>query len=142
MNTSRSLMGRKQVSRAVLGFALLALGIGSSPTTVAATTYTSGPVYGGAFTWTTPALRVVPPTGSGFLGVAAFRGRFVAVERNAVASTSIDGATWVGHALPGPGGAARNGPDRGGHESGRDHRPGCCVDVGGRWHLGVDVGGR
>jgi hypothetical protein len=107
MKASRSLMGRKQISRAALGFALLALGIGPSPTTVTATSYTSGPVYGGAFTWTTPALTVVPPTGSGYLGVAAFRGRFVAVERNAVASTSSNGATWVGHALPGPSGAAR-----------------------------------
>ena len=107
MKASRSLMGRKQISRTALGFALLALGIGPSPTTVTATTYTSGPVYGGAFTWTTPALTVVPPTVSGYLGVAAFRGRFVAVERNAVASTSSNGATWVGHALPGPSGAAR-----------------------------------
>lgn len=107
MNTSRSLHSRKRISRVVLWFALLALGIGPSPATVAATTHISGPVYGGAISWTTPAQTVVPPTGSGFLGIAAFRGRFVAVERNAVASTSIDGATWVGHALPGPGSGAR-----------------------------------
>jgi hypothetical protein len=79
--------------------------------------YTIGPVYGGTFTWTTPALTRVPPTGNGFLGVTTFQGKFVAVERNGVASTSTDGATWVGRALPGPNGGANRaliaaGPNR------------------------------
>jgi hypothetical protein len=84
----------------MLGLALVTL-MSSQPAMTAASESTIGPVYGGTFTWTTPALTVVPPTGNGFLGVTTFRGRFVAVERNGVASTSIDGATWVGHALPG-----------------------------------------
>lgn len=109
--------GRTRISRSMLGLALVALIIGQSATTVAATEYTSGPVYGGTFTWTIPALTVVPPTGVGFLGVTAFRGRFVAAERNGVASTSADGVTWVGHALPGPNGGTNRaivaaGPNR------------------------------
>lgn len=94
------------MSRSALGFVLIALVTAQSAMIVAAAEYTSGLVYGGTFTWTTPALTVVPPTGSGFLGVTAFRGRFVAVERNGVASTSLDGAAWVGHAAPGPNGGS------------------------------------
>ncbi len=93
-------------TRRMLSLALAVLTVGQPGTTVAATEYVSAPVFGGTFMWTTPALTVVPPTGIGFLGVATFRGRFVAVERNRVASTSIDGATWVGHALPGSNGNA------------------------------------
>ncbi len=93
-------------TRRLLGLALAALITSQPVTTVTATEYASAPVFGGTFMWTTPALTIVPPTGIGFLGVATFRGRFVAVERNRVASTSLDGATWVGHQLPGPNGGA------------------------------------
>lgn len=81
-------MRQTQMPRRVLRFVPIVLVIGQSATSLAATEYTSGLVFGGTFTWTTPALPVVPPTGSGFLRVAAFRGQFVAVERNGVASTS------------------------------------------------------
>jgi len=94
------------MSRSLLGLALVVAIVGQSATTATATDYATGPVYGRMFSWTPPALTVVPPTGNGFLGVTAFRGRFVAVERNGVASASVDGATWVGHALPRPAGGA------------------------------------
>jgi hypothetical protein len=73
-----------------------------STSTVTATDETSGPVFGGTFSWTTPLLASLPPVANGFLGVASFRGRFIAVGRNRLAATSSDGATWVGHPLPGP----------------------------------------
>jgi len=93
--------GRPRVFRCALELALVLAIIGQTATTVAATEYTSGLVYGGTFTWSTPPLASVPPAANGFLGVATFRGRFVAVGRDGIASTSLDGGTWVGHALPG-----------------------------------------
>lgn len=106
INPDSRRLGRTRLSEVTLALALVVLLCGQSATSVAATEYASGPVFGGTFTWTTPALAVVAPTGVGFLGVTSFRGRFVAVERNGVASTSIDGVGWVGHTLPGPNGGA------------------------------------
>ena len=68
---------------------------------VTATDVSSGPVFRGTFSWTTPQLVSLPPAANGFLGVASFRGRFIAIGRNRLASTSSDGATWVSHPLPG-----------------------------------------
>src|SRR5688572_29987055 len=75
--------------------------VAQSATPATAVEYASGPVYGGTFAWAIPAIARVPPSGHGFLGVTSFSGRFIAVERNGVASTSSDGRTWVGEALPG-----------------------------------------
>jgi hypothetical protein len=91
---------RARTPRARLALVLVVL-IAQSATPAAAIEYTSGPVYGGTVTWTTPVVAPVPLPGNGFLAVTSFEGRFVAVERNGVASTSSDGRSWVGHALPG-----------------------------------------
>lgn len=106
INPNSGHLGRVPISRGVRAAVLVALLGAQSATPIGATESITGPVYGGTFSWAIPGLTVVPPTGNGFLGVTAFRGRFVAVERNGIASTSIDGVAWVGHALPGPNGGA------------------------------------
>ncbi len=106
INPNSGHLGRVPISRGVRAAVLVALLGAQSSTPIGATESTTGPVYGGTFSWAIPGLTVVPPTGNGFLGVTTFRGRFVAVERNGIASTSIDGVAWVGHALPGPNGGA------------------------------------
>jgi hypothetical protein len=80
----------------------MALMFGQSAAPIAAADLVSGPVYGGSFAWTIPALTTVAPTGNGFLGITTFHGRFLAAERNGIVSSSMDGATWVGRLLPGP----------------------------------------
>jgi hypothetical protein len=97
-------MAPTRLPRVIRGLVVAVLVASQSGTTVAAVEATDGPVYGGTVAWTTPALTVEGPTGDGFVGVTEFHGAFVAVERNAVASTSVDGITWLGHALPGSGG--------------------------------------
>jgi hypothetical protein len=101
METSRfPRRGRVLTPRGRFALVLVVL-VAQSATPATAVEYASGPVYGGTFAWAIPAIAGVPPSGHGFLGVTSFSGRFIAVERNGVASTSSDGRTWVGEALPG-----------------------------------------